>query len=544
MDCMPNKSKDSAEPYAHDAASRKKNMCLRCNEATVTCYLFLVGGIFCKRTQGVVAENYQVVDKQGKAIVGRHLTFCYDCAITEACVNTNVAGYLTVQQYGKYRKDANRSFKFRTDGYIVLKTCEWRDWGLFQFNAQTLKYVLESSPSNCKKRLPNGAERTSKRRWAELEISVLNKEWLPKTDADLCMDNIIHADVHWGKKAVMNVIADFHREIKEDNRDQTVDGFEVLEKEGSTIKPIVDGFEVLKKEGSTIKPMHYAPLWRLNGIREIQKAHGDSGPGNYHAVVPFTSDYEIIVHPGTHLLHESYDDAKEDKYYVTPTTAKWLKLQLGELLLFHANIAHCGGRSSKKGKKANEKRFQESEINIDWFGSTKKSEGTKLEVTDLAMHYGLENCLFKKSIECDYRTNAIEQLRVSEETQYKIEGTTWVPNKDYARNEKSLKEKLREAKSTLDNYSQGKPVSKDYVFPEVFHFVNEANMALKKYRDHLIIKFGDRFKMDVNPIHNRRSGRKTREPKTFDPAGGPANQNKSPARKRSWEETPGKRKKG
>lgn len=524
---MPNKSKDSAEPYAHDAASRKK-MCLKCNEAKFTCYLFLVGGIFCNRTLGVDAENYQVVDKQSNAIVGRHLTFCYDCAITEACVNKNVAGYLTVHQYGNYSKDAKRSFKFRTDGYIVLKTCEWRDWGLFRFDAGTLKNVLERSSPKCKKRLPNGAERTSKRRWAELDISVLNKGWLPDTDADLCMDNIIHADVHWGKKAVLNVIADCHRKRKlEDNLDKSV-----------------DDFEVLKKEGSTIKPMHYAPLWRLAGIKEIQKVHGDSGPGNYHAVVPFTSDYEIIVHPGTHLLHESYDDAKEDKYYVTPTTATWLKLQLGELLLFHANIGHCGGRSSKKGKKANEKRFQEGNINIDWFGSTKKSEGTKLEVTDLAMHYGLENCLFKKSIECDYRTNAIEQLRVGEETPYKIEGTKTVPNKDYARNEMRLKEKLREAQSTLDNYRQGKPVSKDYVFPEVFHFFNEANMALKKYRDRLIIKFGDRFNMDVDPIHNRRSRRKTREPKTFDPAGGSANQNKSPARKRSWEETPGKRKKG
>ena len=101
--------------------------------------------------------------------------------------------------------------------------------------------------------------------------------------------------------------------------------------------------------------MHYAVLWRLTGIGTIQKVHGDGEPGNYHAVVPFTSNYEIIVHPGTHLLHASYKEAKNDEYYVTPNTAKYLKLQIGEMLLFHANIGHCGGRSSKKVKNRKEK---------------------------------------------------------------------------------------------------------------------------------------------------------------------------------------------
>jgi hypothetical protein len=46
-------------------------------------------------------------------------------------------------------------------------------------------------------------------------------------------------------------------------------------------------------------------------------------------------------------------------------------------------------------------------------------QNIKLDVTDLAMHYGIENCLFGKSIESDYLSNGIEQLRVGEETPYK-----------------------------------------------------------------------------------------------------------------------------
>jgi hypothetical protein len=107
----------------------------------------------------------------------------------------------------------------------------------------------------------------------------------------------------------------------------------------------------------------------MNGIETIQKVHSDGGPGNYHAVVLFTCDYEIIVHPWTHLLHASYEDAKNDEYYVTPTMMKNLKLKPGDMLGFHANIGHCGGRSSKMGKNSNEKTFEEGDINISWGGS-------------------------------------------------------------------------------------------------------------------------------------------------------------------------------
>ena len=75
------------------------------------------------------------------------------------------------------------------------------------------------------------------------------------------------------------------------------------------------------------------------------------------------------------------------------------------MLLFHVNIGHCGGRSSKKGKKGKEKRFKQKDIKIPWGGTD-----IKMEVTDLAMHYGIENCLFSKSIVSDYLSNGIEHL--------------------------------------------------------------------------------------------------------------------------------------
>ena len=104
-----------------------------------------------------------------------------------------------------------------------------------------------------------------------------------------------NADIHW-RKAVLNVLADWP--LKKND----------VHHAGNTAKYFKD----LKGEPTTINPIHYAVLWRMEGISGIQKVHSDSGPDHYHAVVPFTSDYKIIVHPGTHLLHESYKDAKED----------------------------------------------------------------------------------------------------------------------------------------------------------------------------------------------------------------------------------------
>ena len=80
-----------------------------------------------------------------------NLMFCFDCAAQEACENPNVAGYLTVPQYKKYKKDAERLFQFMKDGYIVLDINEWRKWSLYTLDSKPLKDLLEGSPAGSKK---------------------------------------------------------------------------------------------------------------------------------------------------------------------------------------------------------------------------------------------------------------------------------------------------------------------------------------------------------------------------------------------------------
>ena len=390
------------------------------------------------------------------------------------------------------------------DGYIVLQQHEWREWNLNKLNGDTLKKLLENTSIGSNKKLPNGKERDFRRRWAQLSSKTVKDNWsLANNDAYLCMDNIIHADIHWGKIAVLNVIADTNRTpewVKKS--DNTRADFENIRKEQNKIKQHINN---LKQNAPTIKPMHYAVLWRLAGISTIQKVHGDGGPGNYHAVVPFTSDYEIIVHPGTHLLHASYKEAKNDEYYVTPNTAKYLKLQIGEMLLFHANIGHCGGRSSKKVKNRKEKRFKQNDINISWGGSD-----IKMDVTDLAMHYGIENCLFSKSIASDYLSNGIEQLRVREETPLTLDRqNNTVRNVYYTQKEMELKQKLKNSQMEFIKNSQGNRTENDYVFPEVFHMFNKTNQAMKEHREQLEVKFGDNFVREKGLQHHRRISERT-----------------------------------
>ena len=129
------------------------------------------------------------------------------------------------------------------------------------------------------------------------------------------------------------------------------------------------------------------------------------------------------------------------------------------------------------------------------------------------MHYGIENCLFSKSIASDYLSSVNEQLRVREETPYAFNGKKTVPNVNYVQHQIKLKGKLKQSQSTLVNFSQGKSVSEDYVLSEVFHFLNDANMALKKYRERLQVKFGDFFRETyIDTHHDQRSVRTTHQP--------------------------------
>jgi hypothetical protein len=131
---------------------------------------------------------------------------------------------------------------------------------MFQLNSGTLKKLLESTKACSNKILPNGDERDSRRRWAELDSNTVKQNWpVADTEANLCMDNIIHADIHWGKRAVVNVLGDCNR--KPDylhHPDKTSrDYLELVRKSQNMKQHVID----LKAEPTTIKPMHYMVVW-------------------------------------------------------------------------------------------------------------------------------------------------------------------------------------------------------------------------------------------------------------------------------------------
>jgi hypothetical protein len=91
-----------------------------------------------------------------------------------------------------------------------------------------------------------------------------------------------------------------------------------------------------------------------------------------------------------------------------------------------------------------------------------------------------------------------------------------VPNVNYAQNEIKLKQKLQDSKDKFISYSQGNYVTEDFVFPKVFYMFNETNMGLKKYRERLGVKSGNKFQGEMIWMQNKRtSQRTTGEPQRF-----------------------------
>ena len=73
------------------------------------------------------------------------------------------------------------------------------------------------------------------------------------------MDNIIHADIHWGKRAVFNVLGGLnakpehwgHPDKKSEYYRESVARFQKAQEHAKRLMAIP----------TTIKPMHFAVLW-------------------------------------------------------------------------------------------------------------------------------------------------------------------------------------------------------------------------------------------------------------------------------------------
>ena len=153
-----------------------------------------------------------------------------------------------------------------------------------------------------------------------------------------------------------------------------------------------------------------AILFRGHGARGVQRVHGhgDGAPGHHHGVLPATSGYKIDVYPGTHLVHKSFAEARADKHMVNSNQKEELRLKRGDLLLFHSSMAHAGASLNRKNMKVKMDFLED--VSVDWFPPDKRAQ----KITDMALHFDIEDATLGKTFASESETGRLAQLRIHE----------------------------------------------------------------------------------------------------------------------------------
>jgi hypothetical protein len=398
---------------------------------------------------------------------GRKLWFCIDCAIKESSLsgkNDIVLGFLTRRQSDDYTKHAKLMMQLQRDGYIVLNKCQVQDtWALASyacFGGDFLKkcFELQTPTVGNLKDNEGGLRRGAFWGGASGQDLFTNaiREMIPecmryKLPKDLIGDEIIHADVHYGKLARMNYLNNLRGEGKKYEH----------------------ALATLKNEKCTIQFVNLACLWRGEGITHFQRAHADSGPGHYHMVIPHSNNYKIVMYPGTHLHVER--DSPIGICSVTAREAKRLELNVGDILVFCSNLVHHGSISSTQQIPP---LFPMETIDIQWFPKSKSD----VIISDISIHADLENRLFRKSISSDFSAEAIEFIPVRVEEILCVARAGKIlrtENPNYVRVQQQNEERKKAQTMLLENIRCGK---EKIPSSEIFHFFDEAHGELSRYK--------------------------------------------------------------
>ena len=349
-------------------------LCIKCLSHSATVWAFLVKAPYNERT-----HNFHG---------GTEQRFCKECMLQELFQNDNVVGFLDKIGQKQYKADAKLSLQYRRKGYIVLHSDKVsRDWGLARHFPGNIKALLEDNKS----KIANlGNEDKGLRKWVMLKTATVKGM---KTDySSLISDRIIHTDIYWGRVAAQNAIYMIAT--------RKAIGWDGI------YKKCREEIEV-KGNDWTLGMSCACLLYRGEGMGFNQRVHADTEPGNYHGVFVATPDYEIHLFPGTHLLHKSRSEAKDNKYFVTVDEQKTLKLKVGDLLLFQSSLGHCGGRSNDRNT-CIPLGFDQDSIDIKWFSE----KNSKKRVTDMALHFDLQDKFCGDTPASSYSTGRVELMRL------------------------------------------------------------------------------------------------------------------------------------
>jgi hypothetical protein len=137
-----------------------------------------------------------------------------------------------------------------------------------------------------------------------------------------------------------------------------------------------------------------AALWRGSGLDIYQRSHADGESGQFNVVEPLTNRYMVRVWPCSHFLVQ-LRLSSTDTYLRLAGGEEDVILKVGERLVFHSNLVHCGGparfQTAMDVPVGAIAAFLHSKLprGFTWFSQKRPLPDAKL--TDLSIHYVLDS---------------------------------------------------------------------------------------------------------------------------------------------------------
>ena len=163
--------------------------------------------------------------------------------------------------------------------------------------------------------------------------------------------------------------------------------------------------EYQNRQAFTIKGE--AALWRGLGLVTYQAPHADAHAGLFNMIEALTNYYAIKVWRWSHFL-PFWDKNNRPTVHGSGTI---VTINMGQILVFHSNLVHCGGMSCQIDDnflKVRDSLMRMDKVNteqIKWFGSGKDAK--ECTIADMSLHHTVDAILGQMS-EGDHSAGKIE----------------------------------------------------------------------------------------------------------------------------------------
>ncbi|KAK1733501.1 hypothetical protein QTG54_015789 [Skeletonema marinoi] len=381
------------------------NKCIACNCGTPNRYMFLRNGQFTNHCfcDKIVYDNLGIefihfedeYEKLSNAFAndkrGHLISVCEDCCndlLTFERTSALFLGYLTKQQYQHYQHSCNEhAKKLHREGYLIINRVDWEGAGCNFPTKELFEAIFKSKKKRSK--IPNGDYGKCKgRMWIPFVEDWGNKHFQTQHRQKITeqLTKLINPDVYYGKIALKNI---------------------------GRLAPKHEAWVPFNSTGECV-------LYRGLGLQASQYPHADAHHGAYNLIEAMTNDYSIKVWPKSHMLDPAWlDEIKTKRKHVCNRLGSAIKVNRGQVIIFHSNLIHCGIHSS--GKQTNfsnlKRRFEimedESKAQIEWFGVGKRK--TDMHLTDLSVHMTIDCKIGRLSVS-DYECDAVEVFNAWEIT--------------------------------------------------------------------------------------------------------------------------------